>query len=81
MVQKMLRVNPAKTTIVETLKIFACRVEMFIILHSRAMKTKGMVFRYTWVYSKEDTMAHTRRPWSLVNCWREALTRHYIRCS
>ena len=21
----------------------------------------GMVFRYTWVYSKEDTMAHTRR--------------------
>ena len=25
------------------------------------MKTKGMVFRYTWVYSKEDTMAHTRR--------------------
>ena len=27
----------------------------------RAMKTKGMVFRYTWVYSKEDTMAHTRR--------------------
>ena len=28
----------------------------------RAMKTKGMVFRYTWVYSKEDTMAHTHRP-------------------
>ena len=27
----------------------------------RAMITKGMVFRYTWVYSKEDTMAHTRR--------------------
>ena len=27
----------------------------------RAIKTKGMVFRYTWVYSKEDTMAHTRR--------------------
>ena len=26
------------------------------------MKTKGMVFRYTWVYSKEDTMAHTCRP-------------------
>ena len=26
-----------------------------------AMMTKGMVFRYTWVYSKEDTMAHTRR--------------------
>ena len=25
------------------------------------MRTKGMVFRYTWVYSKEDTMAHTRR--------------------
>ena len=28
----------------------------------RVMMTKGMVFRYTWVYSKEDTMAHTRRP-------------------
>ena len=27
----------------------------------RAIKTKGMVFRYTWVYSKEDTMAHTYR--------------------
>ena len=25
------------------------------------MITKGMVFRYIWVYSKEDTMAHTRR--------------------
>ena len=31
-------------------------------LTCRVMKTKGMVFRYTWVYSKEDTMAHTRRP-------------------
>ena len=29
--------------------------------YCRAMKTKGMVFRYTCVYSKEDTMAHTRR--------------------
>ena len=28
----------------------------------RTMMTKGMVFRYTWVYSKEDTMAHTCRP-------------------
>ena len=28
----------------------------------RAMMTKGMVFRYTWVYSKEDTMAYTCRP-------------------
>ena len=27
----------------------------------RAIKTKGMVFRYMWVYSKEDTMAHTYR--------------------
>ena len=25
------------------------------------IKTKGMVFRFTWVYSKEDTMAHTYR--------------------
>ena len=30
--------------------------------HCRVMKTNGMVFRYTWVYSKEDTMAHTCRP-------------------
>ena len=30
--------------------------------YCRAMMTKGMVYRYTWVYSKEDTMAHTRRP-------------------
>ena len=28
----------------------------------RAIMMQGMVFRYTWVYSKEDTMAHTRRP-------------------
>ena len=27
----------------------------------RAIMIKGMVFRNTWVYSKEDTMAHTRR--------------------
>ena len=27
----------------------------------RTMRTKGMLFRYTWVYSKEDTMAHTCR--------------------
>ena len=26
------------------------------------IKMKSMVFRYTWVYSKEDTMAHTYRP-------------------
>ena len=30
--------------------------------YCRVMMTKGMVFRYTWVYSKEDTMAHTCRP-------------------
>ena len=30
--------------------------------YCHAMMTKGMVFRYTWVYSKEDTMAHTHRP-------------------
>ena len=30
--------------------------------YCRAMKTKGMVFRYTWAYSKEDTLGHTRRP-------------------
>ena len=27
----------------------------------RAIKTKAMVFRYMWVYSKEDIMAHTCR--------------------
>ena len=31
----------------------------FAEISCRAIKTKGMVFRYTWVYSKEDTMAHT----------------------
>ena len=31
------------------------------ITNCRAIKTKGMVFRYTPVYSKEDTMAHTHR--------------------
>ena len=36
----------------------------FVSKHNicHAMKTKGMVFRYMWVYSKEDTMAHTHRP-------------------
>ena len=32
--------------------------------YCRAMMTNGMVFKIhvdTWVYSKEDTMAHTRR--------------------
>ena len=31
----------------------------FSVCH--VIKMKGMVFRYTWVYSKEDTMAHTCR--------------------
>ena len=39
-----------------------CDEWVHIPLSCRAMKTKGMVFRYTWVYSNEDTMAHTRRP-------------------
>ena len=34
---------------------------LLVVGRCRAIKTKGMVFRYTWVYSKEDTMAHTRR--------------------
>ena len=33
----------------------------YSIARCRAMKTKAMVFRYTRVYSKEDTVAHTRR--------------------
>ena len=28
----------------------------------KAIDAECMVFRYTWVYSKEDTMAHTHRP-------------------
>ena len=35
---------------------------VFYFVNCRAMMTKGMVFRYTWVYSKEDKMAHTYRP-------------------
>ena len=43
---------------------FDCGVQVSEIAHAncRAMMTKGMVFRYMWVYSKEDTMAHTHRP-------------------
>ena len=37
-------------------------VQWCFICFCHAMMTKGMVFRYTWVYSKEDTVAHTRRP-------------------
>ena len=33
--------------------------EFYTLCH--AIKMKDMVFRYTWVYSKEDTMAHTYR--------------------
>ena len=39
------------------LRLFSKSPDLFY----RAMKMKGMVFRYMWVYSKEDTMAHTRR--------------------
>ena len=39
-----------------------CEIKIRNNSDCRAMMTKGMVFRYTWVYSKEDTMAHTRRP-------------------
>ena len=39
-----------------------CNGDKHLPISCCAMKTKGMVFRYTWVYSKEDTMAHTRRP-------------------
>ena len=45
------------------------------------MKTKGMVFRYTWAYSEKIQWHIHAGSWSLVNCWWEALTRHYIRCS
>ena len=40
-----------------------CKCCMYFTVYPfcRVIKTKGMVFRYTWVYSKEDTMAHTRR--------------------
>ena len=42
--------------------LFFIKKEGKTIGQCRAIKTKGMVFRYTWVYSKEDTMAHTYRP-------------------
>ena len=35
----------------------------------------------TWVYSKTIQWHIHAGSWSLVNCWWEALTRHYIRCS
>ena len=43
---------------------------------------QGMVFRYTWVFILKTIQWHIHAgSWSLVNCWQEALTRHYIRCS
>ena len=46
----------------------------------RAIK-QGMVLDNTWVYSKMTQWHIHTGSWSIVNCWREALTRHYIRCS
>ena len=43
---------------------------------------QGMVFRYTWVFILMKIQWHIHAgSWSIVNCWWEALTRHYIRCS
>ena len=68
----------SSTLSIDFLELFAVVVAVWIwspqfankhvVVHSdnqptcRAMMTKGMVFRYMWVYSKEDTMAHTCRP-------------------
>ena len=47
----------------------------------RAIK-QGMVIVNTWVFILRRYKWHIHAgSWSLVNCWREALTRDYIRCS
>ena len=47
----------------------------------RAIK-QGMVIVNTWVFILRRYKWHIHAgSWSLVNCWREALTGHYIRCS
>ena len=47
----------------------------------RAIK-QGMVIVNTWVFILRRYKWHIHAgSWSLVNCWREALTRPYIRCS
>ena len=52
-----------------------------VVPNCRAIK-QGMVFRYTWVFILKTIQWHIHAgSWSLVNYWREALTRHYIRCS
>ena len=50
----------------------------------RAIKQsmQGMVIVNTWVFILRRYKWHIHAgSWSFVNCWREALTRHYIRCS
>ena len=43
---------------------------------------QGMVIVNTWVFILRRYKWHIHAgSWSLVNCWQEALTRHYIRCS
>ena len=47
----------------------------------RAMMTNGMVFDTRGFILKKIQWHIHAGSWSLVNCWWEALTRHYIRCS
>ena len=47
----------------------------------RAVKTNGMVFDTRGFILKKIQWHIHAGSWSLVNCWWEALTRHYIRCS
>ena len=51
---------PNQIKIVKSMKEVKC-VTSCPNENCRPIKTKGMVFRYTWIYSKEDTMAHTYR--------------------
>ena len=45
------------------------------------MKTKSMVFDTCGFIPKKIQWHIHAGPWSLVNLWHEALTRHYIRGS
>ena len=47
----------------------------------RAIKQGTVLGLHVGVYSKTIQWHIHAGSWSLVNCWREALTRHYIRCS
>ena len=49
--------------------------------YCRAIKQGTVLGLHVGVYSKTIQWHIQAGSWSLVNCWWEALTRHYIRCS